>query len=163
MQLFTIGYEGADIESFIDTLERAAVTHVIDIRDLPASRRRDFSKNILRQHLLDADISYSHFKPLGDPKPGRDAMRGGNVELFLSIFAEHMNKAEAQNALVEVGNIAADEVCVLLCYERDPKHCHRTIVAKEIEQRTKLKTWHLGVRTISKNNKIQNERLSATC
>ena len=163
MQLFTIGYEGSDIDSFIDTLGRAKVTHVIDIRDLPASRRRDFSKNILRQHLFDADISYSHFKALGDPKPGREAMRSGKVELFLSIFSEHMDKPEAQDALDQVGNIANEEVCALLCFERDPKHCHRTIVAKELEQRAHLKTWHLGVQAIAKKIKLQGEVVSATC
>jgi|694.fasta_scaffold102367_4 uncharacterized protein (DUF488 family) len=163
MQLFTIGYEGADIDSFIDTLERAKVTHVIDIRDLPASRRRDFSKNILRQHLAEVDISYSHYKALGDPKPGREAMRGGNVELFLSIFSDHISKAEAQNALQDVGKIVAEEVCALLCFERDPKHCHRTIVAKELERRAALKTWHLGVQPISKKSKPQADNLAAIC
>jgi uncharacterized protein (DUF488 family) len=161
MQLFTIGYEGADIDSFIDTLERANITHVIDIRDLPASRRRDFSKNILCQHLLDAEISYSHFKALGDPKSGRDAMRSGNVDLFLSIFSEHMQKAEAQLAIDKVSQIASDEVCALLCFERDPKHCHRTIIAKEIEQRTELKTWHLGVQKIVKKNAPKSDYISA--
>lgn len=160
MQLFTIGYEGADIDSFIDTLERANVTHVIDIRDLPASRRRDFSKNILRQHLLDAEISYSHFKALGDPKPGREAMRNGKIELFLSIFNEHMSKSEAQDALTEVETIATGEKCALLCFERDPKHCHRTIVAKELEKRVGLKIWNLGVQAIAKKTKIQSEPVS---
>lgn len=161
MQLFTIGYEGADIDSFIDTLERAKVTHVIDIRDLPASRRRDFSKNILCQHLLDAAISYSHFKALGDPKPGRDAMRSGNVDLFLSIFSEHMQKDEAQIAVDKVSQIASEEVCALLCFERDPKHCHRTIIAKEIEQRTDLKIWHLGVQKTAKKSTPKSDRISA--
>jgi uncharacterized protein (DUF488 family) len=163
MQLFTIGYEGADIDSFIDTLERAKVTHVIDIRDLPASRRRDFSKNILRQHLAEADISYSHYKALGDPKPGREAMRSGNVDLFLSIFSEHISKSEAQDALQDVGSIVTEEVCALLCFERDPKHCHRTIVAKELEQRTALKTWHLGVQPISSKSKARDAAVTAIC
>jgi uncharacterized protein (DUF488 family) len=163
MQLFTIGYEGADIDSFINTLERAKVTHVIDIRDLPASRRRDFSKNILCQHLLDAEISYSHFKALGDPKPGRDAMRSGNVELFLSIFSEHIQKSEAQLAIDNVSQIASEEVCALLCFERDPKHCHRTIIAKEIEQRTNLKTWHLGVQKTNKKSTPKSGHMSAIC
>ena len=162
MQLFTIGYEGADIDSFIDTLARANVTHVIDIRDLPASRRRDFSKNILCQHLIDAEISYSHFKPLGDPKPGREAMRGGNFDLFLSIFSEHMQKPEAQMALEKVGEIASQEVCVLLCFERDPKHCHRTIVAQELEKRNNLKTWNLGVQKISKKIPSKNIEISVS-
>lgn len=146
MRIYTIGYEGADIRSFVGTLDVVGVGHVLDIRDIPGSRKRDFSKNILKQHLNDAGISYSHFKSLGDPKPGRDAMRAGNEALFRQIFEDHLSKPEAQLALELIIDIALDETCVLLCYERDHKSCHRSIVAAEMERRGGLKAQHLGVR-----------------
>lgn len=146
MRIFTIGYEGADILDFIETLDLLKVERVIDIRDVPASRRRDFSKNILRDHLEQAGISYSHFKALGDPKEGRDAMRAGKKEIFLKIFGEHIQKPEAQKALDEVTEIALDETSVLLCYERDYKDCHRSIVATELGLRGEFTVQHAGVR-----------------
>ena len=146
MQIFTIGYEGADILDFIETLDLLKVSRVIDIRDVPASRRRDFSKNILRDHLELAGISYSHFKALGDPKEGRDAMRAGNRLRFLQIFGDHIQKPEAQKALDEVVEIALDETSILLCYERDHKDCHRSIVATELERRGEFTVEHRGVR-----------------
>jgi uncharacterized protein (DUF488 family) len=146
MRIFTIGYEGADILDFIETLDVLAVSRVIDIRDMPGSRRRDFSKNILREHLEQAGFAYSHFKALGDPKEGRDAMRAGKREIFLEIFNQHMKKPEAQSALDEVTDIALDETSILLCYERDHKDCHRSIIAAELGNRGGLTVQHVGVK-----------------
>lgn len=145
MRVCTIGYEGADIDDFLDTLDAAGVTHLIDVRELPASRRPNFSKNALRENLEDAGIDYTHFRALGDPKPGRDAMRRGDREAFEAIFAEQMAKPEAQDALAELISIAEEETVVLLCYERDPKTCHRTIVAERMSKNKPFKTQHLGV------------------
>lgn len=145
MKMFTIGYEGADIGDFLETLDILGVDRVVDIRDLPASRRRDFSKNILSAHLRGSGISYSHFKALGDPKEGRDAMRSGNRQRFLEVFNARMATEAAQTALDEVKDIATSETIVLLCYERDHKDCHRSIVADEIRRLTNVEVKHAGV------------------
>lgn len=154
MRIFTIGYEGADILDFIETLDVLKVSRVIDIRDVPASRRRDFSKNILRDHLEQAGIAYSHFKALGDPKAGRDAMRAGNKEIFLKIFGDHIQKPEAQKALDDVTEIALDETSILLCYERSHKDCHRSIVATELGRRGEFTIQHVGVRKDAAKERI---------
>lgn len=143
--LFTIGYEGADVGPFIDTLAEAGVSHVIDIRDVPASRKRGFSKNTLSAALSESGIGYTHLKPLGDPKPGREAMRSGNYRVFLEIYNEHVAQPAAQACLREAVAIAVEQPAVLLCYERDPKHCHRTLVADMITDLTSLSVRHLGV------------------
>ncbi len=146
MKMFTIGYEGADIVDFLETLDILGVDRVVDIRDLPASRRRDFSKNILSAHLSSSGIAYSHFKALGDPKEGREAMRSGNRQKFLEVFNARMDTEAAQNALEEVKDIARNETIVLLCYERDHKDCHRSIVADELRRLTNIEVKHAGVR-----------------
>jgi uncharacterized protein (DUF488 family) len=146
MKMFTIGYEGADIGDFLETLDILGVDRVVDIRDLPASRRRDFSKNILSAHLNGSGISYSHFKALGDPKEGREAMRAGNRQRFLEVFNARMATEAAQIALDEVKDIALGETIVLLCYERDHKDCHRSIVADELRRLTNIEVKHAGVR-----------------
>jgi uncharacterized protein (DUF488 family) len=141
----TIGYEGADVAPFIDTLVEAGVKHVIDIRDVPASRKRGFSKNILSAALSENGIAYTHLKQLGDPKPGREAMRSGNYEVFLKIYNEHVAQPAAQSSLQTAVTIATEEPSVLLCYERDPKHCHRTLVADMMKDLASLSVRHLGV------------------
>ena len=144
-QIFTIGYEGAALGDFIDTLLYARIDRVVDIRDVPASRRPGFSKNKLREALAEQDIEYTHLKPLGDPKDGREAMRRGDVKAFEEIFGAHIQSAASQDALKDAVELASNETIVLLCFERDPKHCHRTIVAGLMSELALFETKHIGV------------------
>lgn len=146
--IFTIGYEGASLGNFIDTLATAGIERVIDIRDVPASRKPGFSKNALAAALGEAGIDYRHLKPLGDPKPGREAMRRGDKEQFLNIYADHVRKPEAQASLQNAVDLASETASVLLCYERDPKDCHRTLVAGMMKDIGSFAVRHLGVVTL---------------
>ena len=78
----TIGYEGAAIEAFVDTLGAAGVRTLIDVRDAPWSRRPEYAKRALAEALAAGGIDYRHLKGLGNPKPGRDAARAGDIETF---------------------------------------------------------------------------------
>lgn len=149
MELFTIGYEGAALADFLHTLRHAGVSQVIDIRELPQSRRAGFSKNVLAAHLHEAGIEYLHVKQLGDPKNGRDAAKAGRMDEFRLIFAAHMEKPESQAAVQKVASLAQDKASVLLCYERDPKFCHRSIVANHVIAVADGKVRHLGVQAIA--------------
>lgn len=144
--IYTVGYEGASIDDFVQTLLEAGVEHVLDIRELPQSRRKGFSKNILAGHLRDAGLTYSHCKALGDPKEGRDAARRGEFERFKAIFQQHLQNEASQNALNEAAALVKAQATVLLCYERDPKYCHRAIVATKLSAISDLPLKHLGVR-----------------
>ena len=145
--LYTIGYEGADISAFLSTLQEVGVRHVADIRDVPLSRKMGFSKNKLAEALLESGITYSHFKALGDPKEGREAMRKGDKNRFREVFNAHIEKPESLSALSQLADQAAESETVLLCYERDPHDCHRTIVATILQEEGKIdRITHLGVR-----------------
>lgn len=143
--VFTIGYEGSEVDHFLATLVAADISHVIDIRDVPASRKRGFSKSALALALESRGIAYTHLKALGDPKPGREAMRRGDYAAFLEIYNDHIQQPAAQVALGEAVVIALAEPSVLLCYERDPKHCHRTLVADLMKGLALFTIRHLGV------------------
>jgi len=143
----TIGYEGAEVDAFVYTLGAAGVDFVVDIREVAASRRRGFSKNALQQHLALADIGYIHFRSLGDPKEGREAMRRGNYQAFLAIYLERLATDAAQSQLRETIRLASERSIALLCYERDPKECHRKIVAERIKEQGTFAIRHLGVQS----------------
>lgn len=160
-QIFTIGYEGASVEDFLDTLVHTGVDRVVDIRDVPASRRPGFSKNILREALAEHDIGYTHFKPLGDPKEGREAMRRGDLKSFEKIFGTHIQSAASQEALRTVVDLANQESIILLCFERDPKHCHRTIVANLMSELAPFETKHIGVQK-RRGTPVGRERYART-
>lgn len=153
--VYTIGYEGAEIAPFLKTLQACGIQRVIDIRDVPVSRKPGFSKGSLGTALTAQGISYSHFKPLGDPKAGRDAMRRGDYPAFVEIYHAHLALEAGQRALQEAIELALRETSVLLCFERKPKECHRTIVANEMRKRENFEVRNLGV---DKNSAVGSTR-----
>jgi len=152
MQLATIGYEGATVSDFLETLKSAGIETIVDVRELPLSRRKGFSKTALTAALQTVGIGYHHLRALGDPKAGREAARAGRFVEFRKIFSKHIKTAAAQAALREVLEIIeSGEVC-LLCYEREPNQCHRTMVADALAEMSDIRVIHLGVRAgISKH------------
>jgi uncharacterized protein (DUF488 family) len=145
-KIYTIGYEGSTIDDFVRTLQVAGVERLIDIRELPISRRKGFAKRALSEHLEAAGIEYVHVKALGDPKEGRNAARRGDYATFKEVFSNHLETPVAKDALVDAVDMAHEKVSCLMCYERDHKTCHRSMVASEIVLRSKVEIKHIGVR-----------------
>lgn len=145
-QLMTIGYEGADIADFIATLQSSNVTTLIDVRELPLSRKKGFSKNKLREQLEAVGIAYIHVKQLGDPKPGRVAARSGNMQEFRRIFGNHIRQDASREALQSVVPLVQSGGACLLCFERCHSDCHRSIVANELAKLTDFDLAHIGVK-----------------
>lgn len=131
-RLFTIGYEGADIGRVIAALQDAGVTTLLDVRDAPVSRKPGFSKKALDAALAAAGIAYVHLRWLGNPRPGREAGRAGDIPTYHRIYLARLATPEAQAQLAEADAIAAAGGACLLCYERDPALCHRTILAARL-------------------------------
>ncbi len=143
--LFTIGYQGAESADFVATLVASGVAKVIDVRDVPLSRKRGFSKRALAEALDGNGIAYIHLKELGDPKPGREAAQRGEFATFRKIFYQHLEGSDAQAALETASRIARQTASCLLCFEREHEHCHRTIVAEALSKKAGFTIRHLRV------------------
>lgn len=130
--VYTIGYEGTDIERFVATLKHVGVMILADVRAVANSRKKGFSKSKLRARLAEEGITYTHYIELGDPKPGRDAARAGNYDRFRRIYSRHLAGADPQAAIEAIAKIAQKTPTCLLCFERDPKVCHRSMIADEL-------------------------------
>jgi uncharacterized protein (DUF488 family) len=128
MRIFTIGYEGATMDDFLGALTKAGVKRVIDVRALPLSRRPGFSKSPLRAALAEARIDYVHLRALGTPASGREAARKGRHEDLKRIYAGQLELPEAIAQGAQMLELAAEEPSALLCFERDPAACHRTLL-----------------------------------
>lgn len=144
--ILTIGYEGSIIEDFVATLKSADVQVLIDIREVPVSRKRGFSKKALSATLEGAGVDYVHLRDLGDPKPGRDAAKRGDMQTFERIFRAHLKGRAAQEALEQAVELTSGGRACLLCFECDHFGCHRAIVAAEMADREAFQIRHLGVR-----------------
>jgi uncharacterized protein (DUF488 family) len=134
-RVFTIGYEGADVDRFLMALKDAGVETLADVRAVALSRKRGFSKSALRDALASQDIDYRHFRELGTPKEGRQAARAGDGALMRRIYCDEvLTSAPAQDAFRELAALAGDQPICLLCFERDPENCHRRVLAQRLAE-----------------------------
>jgi uncharacterized protein (DUF488 family) len=136
-QLFTIGYEQATSAAVLDELARARIDLLVDVRAVAASRRPGFSKRQLDAGLGERGIRYLHLRALGTPTEGRVAARAGRPADMLRIYEAHLQTPEAGEELDVLTSLVRSgrRLCVL-CYERDPAHCHRQRVAEIMHERT---------------------------
>jgi uncharacterized protein (DUF488 family) len=132
MTIYTIGYEGVTMAEFIAVLQGAGVRRVIDVRALPLSRRPGFSKSPLKASLQEAGIEYVHLKALGTPKRGRDAAKKGDVATLTAVYDEQLELPEAQAQAAQMLALADEMPSALVCYEREPCHCHRTLLLRAV-------------------------------
>lgn len=128
MKIFTIGYEGATQAELIAALGAAGIRLLADVRAVPLSRRPGFSKNILAAGLREAGIDYAGFKALGTPPEGREAARKGNHARLAAIYAGQLDLPEAIVQAEQLKEAAAQRPTALLCFERDPSGCHRSLL-----------------------------------
>lgn len=156
----TIGYEGADIQRFISALRTAKIEKLVDVRELPLSRKKGFSKRALADALHAAGIGYVHIRALGDPKPGRVAAKAGKHTEFRRIFDAHMQTDDAKAGLVKCAEIASQNRCALMCFEREPCSCHRAIVADALRLEYGFRVSHIDPIRSTDEPKLRRGRSS---
>jgi len=131
--VFTIGYEGLDPERLVDALKAAGVARLADVRAVANSRKRGFSKNALRQSVVEAGLAYEHLRGLGTPKSGRMAARAGDAALMRRIYCDDvLDTADGTRDLEALRALAAEAPTCLLCFEREPALCHRRVLAERL-------------------------------
>jgi uncharacterized protein (DUF488 family) len=133
--VYTIGYEGTDIDRFVATLTAVGVQQLIDVRAVAISRKKGFSKSSLSARCLEAGLSYMHLVELGDPKDGREAARAGRYVDFRRIYTAHLAQDAAKSAFEMLVQSAAQTASCLMCFERDPLTCHRSLVGERLRAR----------------------------
>lgn len=139
LRIFTIGYEATTVGDFLSALASARVERVIDVRALPLSRRPGFSKSPLRAALAEAGIDYVHLRALGTPAAGREAARKGRHEDLKRIYASQLELPEAIAEGAQMIELAREKRSALLCYEREPAGCHRSLLLTAVAADAKVK------------------------
>lgn len=140
----TIGYEGTTIPAFLAELRDARVKLLVDVRAVASSRRPGFSKTRLAAHLEEAGIDYVHLRALGTPADGRAAARAGRHAEMRRIYRAHLATPAARSEMDTLADLArGDRRLCLLCFEADPAHCHRTLVAEALGKLVDVDVQHL--------------------
>jgi len=106
----------------------------MDVREIPISRKKGFSKSVLADRLKREDIAYVHFKELGSPKPVRDKLKATkDYKTFFDKMGEYLS---TQEQVIEVAySYISSKNCCLMCFEKIAAYCHRKVVAEKIKER----------------------------
>lgn len=146
MSLYTAGYEGVDIETFVQQLLDAEVDQIIDVRQYPISRKSGFSKTALSETLAEVDIAYCHVRELGCPKPIRERYKQDRD--WVTYEEDFRRYIETQNeALDRVVSASAVTRSCLICFEADAAFCHRRLVAEASQKiQPRITIHHLTIK-----------------
>jgi len=145
MVLTTLGYEGLDVEGFFSILDHNKVQTIVDIRELPLSRKSGFSKTALSKQAESYGFRYIHLRDLGAPRNIRHEYRDDeNWDRFSKRYLEHLKLQSSEIELL--AEMVRKENCCLICFEADHSHCHRNYVADAIQAQTdgEVMINHLG-------------------
>lgn len=144
--LYTFGYEGLTIGAFITRLKEVGVRTIIDVRELPLSRKKGFSKRAFAEALQGAGIAYAHIPALGCPKSIRNDYRAdGDWSTYVRKFMAYLDQQSA--SAKEVAKIARATSSCLVCFEADFNYCHRSMVARAAARFGGPAVVHLTART----------------
>lgn len=145
--LYTFGYEGLSIDAFIARLKESSVKTIVDVRELPLSRKKGFSKNAFSAALSENGIAYLHAPTLGCPKPIRDQYKVDlNWKTYTKDFLKYIKTQDAP--LRELVKLAHATSACLVCFEEDYSMCHRTFVARAARQLGGPVVKHLTIKTV---------------
>ncbi|GAB3768200.1 hypothetical protein GCM10028864_66220 [Microlunatus parietis] len=141
--MITIGVYGFDGEAFLDRLAQAGISLVIDVRQRRGVRGPDYAwanAQRLQASLAAARIAYLHLRELAPTTELRhlqyaeDDRQGVGRRNRRTLAAEYVRRYTAE-ILDPVGTkpimitLPARGTAALLCVERDPEACHRSLIA----------------------------------
>ena len=131
--LFTIGYEGFTLENYLNRLIRLNVHTLVDVRKNAFSMKYGFSKAILEKACLGVGIEYVHMPQLGIDSSKRQTLKSQRDYDTLFDEYERTTLKENWSFLLQLRSIVErdNRVC-LTCFEKDPRQCHRTRIAKAL-------------------------------
>lgn len=133
--VYTIGYTSFNIEKFIEVLKKYKITCLIDVRSTPkSSYYKDYDDNNLMSLLKSNKILYRNYKDEFGARQENKKFYNSKGFLDFDIFS----KSKQFNNGIDKIKMAQDMgyVVCLMCAEKDPINCHRTIlIARNLDKR----------------------------
>jgi uncharacterized protein (DUF488 family) len=156
-ELVTIGVYGFDRASFLAALDSAGVKQLFDVRQRRGVRGPDYAwanSKRLQAALADAGIAYEHHRELapttelrqlqyrederqGVGKRSRSELAPEYVRRYREEILDHADLRAVADSVLE------DGVTALLCVERDPEACHRSLIAERLAERHGVAVSHI--------------------
>jgi len=129
----TIGYEGCNLEGYLNRLLQNGVTLLCDVRRNPLSRKYGFSKRALASGCEGVGIRYEHLPELGIASEERYGLntQADYDALFAVYTREALPKQQASLETIRAW-VNEGERVALTCFEHLPHQCHRHCVANAL-------------------------------
>jgi uncharacterized protein (DUF488 family) len=127
----TVGHSTHSLNEFVKLLKLNSVTHILDVRTVPRSRRNpQFNKDSLPVPLALEGIGYTHLPELGGLRRThpQSVNTGWRNDSFRG-YADYMQTDEFAESVDKVMALAVLERCALMCAEVLPWRCHRSLIA----------------------------------
>jgi uncharacterized protein (DUF488 family) len=129
--IYTIGHSTHPLDVFIAMLLANEITHLLDVRTIPRSRRNpQFNQETLASALRASNIDYRHLPGLGGLRHARkDSINGGWRNASFRGYADYMQTPDFASNIKVVLAMAVSGPCALMCAEAVPWRCHRSLIA----------------------------------
>lgn len=131
LTLWTIGHSNRPVAELMTMLAQAGIVTLVDVRAQPHSMRYPhFNEENLRESCGRENIVY-HWagRHLGGQRPLNFNSAHVALDEGLRGFADHMETESFKKAASQILGLAARASTAMLCAERDPEHCHRSLIA----------------------------------
>ena len=134
----SVGYERYRlVEDFARLLAQAEVERLIDVRELPISRRRGFAKTALAEALAEQGVEYLHLRGMGNPKEFRDLYKSGQVAEGRAGYEQLLIEDRVED-LRELAKTIHEKRSALMCVEHDESICHRQVIFAALQSQLGL-------------------------
>lgn len=124
--LFTIGYSGRTIDDLIALLDQHKITALCDVRSMPySSRNPQFNREPLKMVLKSHNIEYVFLGEELGARPKDSSCYVDGKAVYQKIAATTLFK----NGMERIKRgMQKNYVLALMCAEKDPMICHRSIL-----------------------------------
>lgn len=135
-RIYTAGYEGFQVDAFMNRLLENGIRRIIDVRANPISRKYGFHKSTLAKITASLKMSYVHMPELGIPSPWRADL--ACADDYAALFARYRGEVlpPQKESIRKIGELMEEMPSVALCQEADPSLCHRSHLADTISKIT---------------------------
>ena len=133
-RLFSIGYEGISIDTYLNLLIKNNIKLLCDVRKNPLSMKYGFSKNQLKKYCENINIKYFHIADLGIESEKRKNLN--TIDDYSKLFKQYEKTLHIKNISLQKLKSLLDKYnrVAITCFEKDYKCCHRSILAKYYNQ-----------------------------
>jgi uncharacterized protein (DUF488 family) len=135
--LFTIGYEGISIDSYLNKLLHNNIKSLVDVRNNPYSKKFGFSQGKLKPYVESLEIEYFHLPELGIASELRKNIKDSDARSKLfELYKNSILPAQSEAVDTIISLVEDYKRVALTCFEAEPSQCHRHIITEHLEHKT---------------------------